>query len=48
MSTVSTVAGGQQQASVVLFAESIQNGLCRSEEHDPFANEGSVLTRVEN
>jgi hypothetical protein len=38
-----TAAGGQQQASVAVFAESIENGLYRSEEHYPFANEGSVL-----
>jgi hypothetical protein len=39
----SAVAGGQQQASVAVFAESIENGFYRSEEHYPLANEGSVL-----
>jgi hypothetical protein len=39
----STVAGGQQQASVAVFAESIDNGLYRGEEHYTFANDGSAL-----
>jgi hypothetical protein len=39
----STVTGGQQQASVAVFAESIEDGLYRCEEHCPVSNEGSAL-----
>jgi hypothetical protein len=39
----SAAAGGQQQASVAVFAESIEDGFYRGEEHYPFANEGSAL-----
>jgi hypothetical protein len=40
----SAAAGGQQHASVSVFAESIENGFCGGEEHYPFANEGSALS----
>jgi hypothetical protein len=43
VSVGSTVTGGQQQASVAVFAESIEDGLYRCEEHYPVSNEGSAL-----
>jgi hypothetical protein len=39
----SGVAGSQQQASVAVFPESIEDSFYRSEKHYPFANKGSAL-----